>query len=159
MCESMNPGVTNAPARSTVSAAPAFARISAVEPTATIRSPAIAIASAAGLEGSAVHTRPFTRASVITGSPVLEAVDEGTGADCRHAADSRRPAAMMIDVDRMSVQSTRVCAASDVGKEKAHECRPLYEGHADRHRRVPALDVRHGRRSRAAGAASAGPGA
>src|SRR5262245_51394265 len=68
-CESMKPGTTNCPPRSTISAPAARARTSAVVPTATMRSLEMAKASASGCEALPVHTRPLTSASVITGPP------------------------------------------------------------------------------------------
>ena len=58
----MKPGVTVLPPRSTVFVArPARAATSAFEPTARMRSPAIAIASARGWRASRVRMRPFFR--------------------------------------------------------------------------------------------------
>src|ERR1043165_2001774 len=60
MCASLKPGVTSLPLRSTVRAAVNWASISRVEPTATMRSPSTATASANVPRASAVKTLPLT---------------------------------------------------------------------------------------------------
>src|SRR5436190_20493346 len=55
-----------------MSAPGACTRSSALVPTAAIRSPAIAIASASRFETSPVQIRPLTSASVITGPPARD---------------------------------------------------------------------------------------
>ena len=64
-CASLNPGTSICPCASmTFVPLPASFRISALEPTAAIRSPRTAIASAHGRFGFPVQMRAFTTASV-----------------------------------------------------------------------------------------------
>jgi hypothetical protein len=65
MCESMKPGTIICPAPSMIRAAAGVSfRISALDPTAAIRSPATAMALAHGRRGSPVQARTLTTASV-----------------------------------------------------------------------------------------------
>jgi hypothetical protein len=73
----MNPGVTIMPFASTIfTLAPARFLTSALEPTASMRSPRTSTASAQGRRGSPVQTRALTMASAETGGGA------GARADC-----------------------------------------------------------------------------
>ena len=80
-CASLNPGTSICPCASmTLALVPIIFRISAQEPTAAIRSPRTAIASAQGRFGFPVQMRAFTTASV-TGALCASAGAASVNAD------------------------------------------------------------------------------